>query len=142
MPNPIALLCLILRTLRPTRGLHTSPLGYLRELSAELSARRRSRRVRRYAEHLPTVAEDDTATEPAPLVPAPRRPLDNLRRTALSAAVPVVDPREVQAPAALVRGYYVAHERRQAEKEADRQRLGIAVLMDIARDAKNAEVSA
>lgn len=131
-----ALFAVLVRLFRPTNGVHTSPLGYFRELVSETSAfRRRASRVRRYAVDVPTVAELPASSLP-PIVPAPRKPLDDRPRTALSAAVPVVDPREVQAPAALVRGYYREHERRQAEKEADRQRLAVAVLMDIAERAE------
>ncbi|GHD37657.1 hypothetical protein GCM10007147_45830 [Nocardiopsis kunsanensis] len=112
MPNPIALLRLILRVLRATHGLHASPDGLVRGLFMELR-RNRSGRVRPY------VAETGTSEVPTPMVPLPRKPADDRPRTALSAAVPVVDAREVQAPAALVRGYYVAWERREALRAAE-----------------------
>ncbi|WP_083936423.1 hypothetical protein [Nocardiopsis ganjiahuensis] len=47
----LAVLAVPVRLARPTRGLHTSPYGYTRGLVSEL--RRRSRRVRRYANNLP-----------------------------------------------------------------------------------------
>ncbi|WP_049568783.1 hypothetical protein [Nocardiopsis sp. SBT366] len=47
----LAVLAVPVRLARPTRGLHTSPYGFTRGLVAEL--RRRSRRVRRYADTLP-----------------------------------------------------------------------------------------
>ncbi len=124
MGYAIALFAVLVRLSRLTCGVHVTPFGYLRELSAELR-RRRSGRVRRY------VVEGHTSEAPAPLVPAPRKPADNRPRTALSSVVPVVEPREVEAPPALVRGYYVAHERREALHRADRNRTGTAVLCDI-----------
>ncbi|WP_017589299.1 hypothetical protein [Nocardiopsis ganjiahuensis] len=57
------------RLLRPTRGAHTSPFGYLRELGFE-ARRNRSRRVRRYVGELSTT----TRIEPEPLAPAPPVP--------------------------------------------------------------------
>lgn len=83
MKTLLALLSLLVRLLRPTRGAHTTAFGYLRELDAEMR-RRRSRRVRRYV-----VAPTEVATahfpEPEPLpptppvptppIPAPRRPI-------------------------------------------------------------------
>jgi hypothetical protein len=53
--------------------------------------------------------------------------------------VPVVDPLAVAEPARMVRGFYVAHEERQRAR-ADRSRLGLAVLVDLA--ATGAEVPA
>ena len=47
----IAVLAVPVRLARPTRGLHASAYGYTRGLAAEV--RRRSRRVRRYANNLP-----------------------------------------------------------------------------------------
>lgn len=138
MDHVTAFLCAFVRLFRPTNGTHTSPLGYLRELVSETSAlRRRSSRVRRYVSDASTVAELPASS---PIVPAPRKPLDDRPRTALSAAVPVVDAREAQAPAALVRGYYVAWERREALRRADANRLGVAVLWGIS--AAQEEVSA
>ena len=65
------------RLLRPTRGAHTTAIGYLRELGAE-ARRNRSRRVRRYVEAL--ARSEPTATkpiEPATPVPAPRKPVED-----------------------------------------------------------------
>ncbi|WP_083904489.1 hypothetical protein [Nocardiopsis kunsanensis] len=124
----IALFAVLARLSRPTCGVHVTPFGYLRELSAELR-RRRSGRVRRY------VAEGHTSEAPAPLVPAPRKPADGRPRTVLSSLAPVVEPREAEAPAALVRGYYVTHERREALRRAGRNPLGATVLCDITEGA-------
>lgn len=140
MPNPIALLCLTVRAFRPTRGVHTSPYGYLRELFAELR-RNRARRVRRYAETIPSSADTETRTEPSPLVPASRPPADDLPRTLVPVPadyVPVVDPHSLEAPVALVRGYYRAWERREALRRVDRSRLGVAVLHTIAEHGEAA----
>ncbi|GAB3717470.1 hypothetical protein [Nocardiopsis oceani] len=60
------------RLLRPTRGAHTTAIGYLRELGAEVR-RNRSRRVRRYVDALTPVE----AIEPAPTIPAPRKPVED-----------------------------------------------------------------
>lgn len=128
MPNPIALLCLIIRAARPARGVHTSPCGYLRELFAELR-RNRARRVRRYAEGIPLVCESKSRPEPVPHVPAPRRPADY---------VPLVGPRALEAPVDLVRGYYRDWERREALRRVDRSRLGVAVLHTIAEHGEAA----
>ncbi|GAB3749732.1 hypothetical protein GCM10027590_68370 [Nocardiopsis nanhaiensis] len=128
----VSLLAVFARLFRPSQGVHVTPFGYIRELLAEVP-RRRSPRVRPY------VADAPHALPP---VPSPRRPVDALPRTALSAARPVVDPRTVAEPAALVRGHYVAHERREAQRRTDRDRLGIAVLTDIAAAANRSEVSA
>lgn len=135
---------LFARLLRTTRGVHTSPYGYLRELSAEFR-RVRSRRVRRYV--IPVLegprgsGEEITPPVPAPPIPAPRRPADDRLRTALSAAVPVVDPAAVTAPAAPVRGHYRHYEQRTgqqytgqsctARQRTDRTRLGTALLWDL-----------
>ncbi|WP_083922364.1 hypothetical protein [Nocardiopsis halotolerans] len=52
---------------------------------------------------------------------------------------PVDDPRETQSSAAMVPRFYLAHEARQQHARAahvDRDRLGIAVLADIAGRAE------
>ncbi|WP_230480301.1 hypothetical protein [Nocardiopsis kunsanensis] len=144
-------MCTVLvRLLRPTRGIHTSPSGYLRELGAELR-RRRSGRVRRYVADMPAaLATDPTSYEPphlapapdrnehnapTPHVPAPRRPSDDRpsrafqKRPSHGAPVPQYDPDD------LARAYLRAHEHRalaSAQRRADRTRLGVAVLCDIA----------
>ena len=96
MHTLLSFFAVLTRLLRPTRGAHTSPCGYLRELGAE-ARRNRSRRVRRYVE---TPARPEPAAL-APLVPAPRKPLDD---------EPVDDVPQVE----LVRGPYLAWETRQA----------------------------
>ncbi|GAA1459328.1 hypothetical protein NE857_26815 [Nocardiopsis exhalans] len=130
----IALFAVLVRLFRPTNGTHTSPFGYLRELSAELR-RVRSGRVRRYVVSLPAA---DGRTGPAlpPLVPAPRRPADDTPRAVLARVpadyVPVVDTDAVAEPADIVRGFYREHERKEALRRADASRLGLAVLSEIA----------
>lgn len=142
-----ALFAVFVRLLRPSGGLHSDPCGYFRAVTAEVR-RRRSTRVRRYAPTVPALAEnEDHGTEPAPSIPHPRRPLDTnglprVLRDVPAAYVPVVDPVVVVPQAALVRGYYVAHERREALRRADRDRLGLAVLIDVADAAKNMEMTA
>lgn len=85
MPYVTALLSLLVRLLRPTRGAHITAFGYLRELGGEMR-RRRSCRVRRYViapadlttAHLP-VPEPLPSTPPVPTppIPAPRRPIED-----------------------------------------------------------------
>lgn len=101
MPYVTALLFLVARLVVPSRGLHAAPLALRAELRAEARARRASR-VRRYLRPLPaSPAGPGFDPVPAPAVP--------------SAHVPVVDPRAVDVPAAIVRGYYRDFERRQAQ---------------------------
>lgn len=91
----MASVALLLRCLRPARGLHAAPRVLTREVRAE-ARRRRASRVRRYAAHPATVAG----------IPVPAlRPAPDPR----SEPPTVFDPSE-----ALVRGYYLAHEARQS----------------------------
>ncbi len=94
-----ALVAVLLRCIRPARGLHAAPRVLSGELRAE-ARRRRASRVRRYAADPGTVA---SVPAPLPPVPAPRPAPDDNRREPL----PPVDP-----PEAFVRGYYLAHEAR------------------------------
>lgn len=129
MNHLISLCATIIRLLRPSDGLHAYPCGYFRAVASEVR-RRRSTRVRRFAPSAPATAQ--SSTEPVPLVPAPRKPADARPvRTALSAMTPVVDPREVETPAAMVRPGYRTYERHMARLAADRDRLGVAVLADL-----------
>ena len=129
-----ALLYAIVRLLRPCEGLHADPSGYIRTVVAEL--RNRSRRVRRYAEDLPPAAQ----LPAPPRVPAPRRPADDVLPATLPTFrvpddyVPVVDPANVAAPAAIVRPYLLAHEHQRAERKAAQQQAGIDALRDAARN--------
>lgn len=93
-----ALVAVLLRCLRPARGLHAAPRVLAGELRAE-ARRRRASRVRRYAADPGTVA----SAPASPPVPAPRPTPDDTRREPLFP----IDP-----PEALVRGYYLAHEAR------------------------------
>ncbi|WP_017578540.1 hypothetical protein [Nocardiopsis kunsanensis] len=129
MNSLLALVFAIIRLLRPSDGLHADPCGYFRAVASEVR-RRRSTRVRRFAPSAPATAQ--SSTEPAPLVPAPRKPVDGRpARTALPAMPPVVGPREVEPPAALVRPSYRAYERNMAHPAVDRDWLGIAVPLDL-----------
>lgn len=82
----MTLLAFLIRLFRPTRGAHTTPFGYLYELGAE-ARRRRSRRVRRYVQHLPPLQHPATTftweagtepVSPTPSIPAPRPPIEDL----------------------------------------------------------------
>ncbi|WP_017610711.1 hypothetical protein [Nocardiopsis xinjiangensis] len=130
MNSLLVLVFAIVRLLRPSDGLHADPCGYFRALASE-ARRRRSTRVRRFAPPAPATTE--SSTEPTPLIPAPRKPADGRPpvRTALSAVASVVDPREVESPAAMVRPGYRAHERRMTRLAAERDRLGAAVLLGL-----------
>ena len=131
-----ALFAVFPRLFRPTRGVHTSPLGYFRELTAEY-LRRRSRRVRRYVESNPFAAGASTFENPAPLVPAPRRPADKVPRTpvpAMAPHAPVADPTAVAGPATMVREFYLAHERRQEQRRPARPRPVITVLSELSAE--------
>lgn len=115
MVTLLGFFAVLVRLLRPTRGAHTSPFGYLWELFAE-TRRNRSRRVRRYAEELPA-AERLEATPPAPTpsTPEPRTPAapaPSIPRP----RPPVEDRFDTEYPqVAIVRGPYRAWEARQAE---------------------------
>ena len=132
MGHVIALFAVLVRLFRPTNGTHTSPFGYLRELAGEFR-RVRSRRVRKFAETIPAAdgrtGLNRTGSAPGVLV---RVPADY---------VPVVDPAAVAEPADIVRGFYRAHEARTERHRADRTRLGVAVLREIATENR-AQVSA
>ncbi len=131
MHTLLAMLATLSRLLRPSRGLHAGPGDYLRTLRAEARVRR-AKRVRRYAENPGTPRPVGPGFASA--VPVPRRPLDEAppvtRRPDPADYVPVVQAEAVQPPADIVRGYYRAHEARQRARE-DRNRLGMAVLLDL-----------
>lgn len=140
MAQLIGFLSLLVRMVRSSQATHSAPFGRVMGVVEELR-RTRSSRVRRYAVDVPPFEGA------APVIPAPRRPADDAPRTLPTFRVPadyvpVVDPHEVAEPAALVRGYYVAYERREALRRTDRDRLGLAVLADIAHAANHGEVSA
>ncbi|ADH65964.1 Uncharacterised protein [Nocardiopsis dassonvillei] len=136
MHTLLSVLATLVRLLRPARGLHAGPGDFLRELQAEARARR-ANRVRRYAaDPVPARPAGPGYVYPSPCgaapleagrtsrVPAPRRSLDKVLSVALRPAptdyVPVVDPEGVQPPAAMVRGYYCAHEASQDATRATR----------------------
>ena len=138
----IALFAFLARLFRPSQGVHAAPYGYARELYAETTRSPRRTRVM-HAEG-----------EPSPRIPAPRKPVGDLPRagaqpsprtteaglpqTAMSAVRPAVEP-HVMEPAAMVRPAYRHWERERARAEhrarVDRDRLGLAVLMDVAARA-------
>lgn len=141
MHHLMTLICLIFRALRPVRGLHAAPRVLRKELRAEARARR-ANRVRRYAHDVPTVAS-------VPLVPAPHRAPDAAPFTAPATLapvpsdyVPVVNPREVEPPAAMVRGPFRHWEAQQTRARVDTSRLGVGVLVDIAANAERAGMTA
>ena len=83
----LAMFAVLVRLLRPTRGVHADPLGYVRGLAGE-ARRRRASRVRRYVQDLPVLTEPAPEPEPGadvvpveedvPVVPGPRRPADDV----------------------------------------------------------------
>ena len=130
------------RLLRPTRGVHTSPLGYVRELAGE-ARRRRARRVRRYAQDLPLLAEVEPGEEDVPVVPAPRRPVDEALPFVLGEwPGPVIEADAAVVAEDLVRSYYRAWEHRQRHLPLDSSQLGLAVLMNLAKSESGAGVTA
>lgn len=138
MSTLLGFLSFLFRLVRPSQASHASPYGRVAGVLEELR-RIRSGRARRFVYALPSARE-------VPALPSPR-PAEIARalepRAVLARVpadyVPIVDPREVEAPAAMVRAPYVAWERRQEQRRIDRQRLGVAVLLDV---ATRAEVSA
>ena len=146
MSHVTAVFAVLVRLLRPTRGVHADPLGYVRGLAGE-ARRRRASRVRRYVQDLPVLAESAPEPEPEsdvlPVVPGPRRPADDVlcsRVGEWSGPVAEVDAAAVAHD--LVRGYYRAWEQEQGLVCLDRSRLGLAVLMEMSQGAPQKEVSA
>ena len=124
MSTLLAMLATLLRLLRPSRGLHAAPRALRADLREE-ARQRKAARVRRYAETLPAANGS-----PRTLVPVP------------ADYVHVVQADAVAEPADIVRGFYRAHEVRQRHARIDRDRLALAVLMDVADSPKIAEASA
>lgn len=62
-------------------------------------------------------------------------PLPRRTRTTPRVLPTEPEPPDAEPDVALVRPYLIAHERRQAQERADANRLGVAVLMDIAEPA-------
>ena len=121
MNTVLTLIATVFRLLRPSRGIHAAPRALRRDLREEA----RARRVRRYANPLPA---RPTGPGYASAVPTPSVAL----RSAPADYLPVIQPEDVNPPADIVRGYYRAYEAHQRASE-DRHRLGLAVLMDIAK---------
>lgn len=132
MHTLLAMLATLVRLLRPSHGLHAAPRALRRDLREEA----RASRVRRYANPLPA---RPTGPGFASAFAAPRRPLDEALSVVLRPVpadyLPVVQAEAVSPPADIVRGFYRAHEARQALGRVDRDRLGVAVLMDLANPA-------
>ena len=130
MHTLLAMLATLIRLLRPSHGLHAAPRALRRDLREEA----RASRVRRYANPLPA---RPTGPGFVSAFPAQRRPLDEVPSVVLRPVpadyVPVVQAEAVNPPADIVRGYYRAHEARQWTARVDRDRLGAAVLMDLAK---------
>ncbi|MGW9558128.1 hypothetical protein ACWGSK_26935 [Nocardiopsis sp. NPDC055551] len=108
------MLATLVRLLRPAHGLHAAPRALRRDLREEA----RAARVRRYADPLP-------ARPTGPGYASALRPVP-------ADYVSVVQAEAVSPPADIVRGYYRAHEARQRNARMDRDRLGVAVLLDVA----------
>lgn len=138
MHSLLAMLATLVRLLRPSHGLHAAPRALRRDVQDEA----RAARVRRYANPLPA---RPTGPGYASALPVPRRPLDEALPATLRPVpvdyVSVVQAEAVSHPVDIVRGYYRAHEARQRHARADRDRLGVAVLLDVAT-ATRAEVTA
>ncbi|GHD22126.1 hypothetical protein GCM10007147_16060 [Nocardiopsis kunsanensis] len=138
MIHPIALLYLLLRMVRAAQGLHASPDGYARGLSGELRRRRRrSRRVRRYAERVPSVLIEDEeelgAERPVPArVPAPRRPVDAAPQVGVASSAGCVPGASVAVPAAIVRGRCFMTGREAGARPVESRKLALTVLCALA----------
>ena len=146
----LAMFAVLVRLLRPTRGVHADPLGYVRGLAGE-ARRRRASRVRRYVQDLPVLTEP--APEPGPdvvpveedvpVVPGPRRPADDVLSSRVGKwSRPVAEVDAAVVAHDLVRGYYRAWEQEQGLLCLDRSRLGLAVLMEMSASELGAGVSA
>lgn len=118
MRHVIEFLTLLVRLVRPARGLHAGP----RALRGKARPRRASR-VRRYASDVPIIGRADRNTDGAGSlclpVPDPCPPMDTAphgpvpaSRTRLGNWTPIVRPEAVNPPADIVRGHYRAHEAR------------------------------
>lgn len=97
MSHVIALLSLIVRLFRPSRGIHAVPRALRRDVREEA----RAARPRRYVPEIPPAA---------PTGPGYGNPFASL--------VPVVEPDAVQPPAALVRPGYRAWEAARTARKA------------------------
>ena len=147
----LAMFAVLVRLLRPTRGVHADPLGYVRGLAGE-ARRRRASRVRRYVQDLPVLTEPTPEPEPGsdvvpvenvPVVPGPRRPADDVLSSRVGKwSRPVAEVDAAVVAHDLVRGYYRAWEQEQGLLCLDRSRLGLAVLMEMSASELGAGVSA
>lgn len=142
MLHPIALLCLLMRMMRATQGVHASPDGYARGLSGELRRRRHwSRRVRRYAERVPFALvedEDDVAAEgPVPVrVPAPRPSVAAAPQAGAASTIAPVPAASVAVPAAIVRGRCFMTGRDTGARPVESRKLALTVLCALADQAQ------
>lgn len=138
MQSLLAMLATLVRLLRPAHGLHAAPRALRRDLREET----RAARVRRYANPLPA---RPTGPGYAFALPVPHLPLDAAPPATLRPVpadyVSVVQEEAVSPPVDIVRGYYRAHEARRQHVRVDRDRLGVAVLLDVAT-ATRVEVTA
>lgn len=98
MSHLTALIGLILRFVRPSRGVHAAPFVVRREVREEA----RAARPRRYVPAIPPARPSGPGYSP------------------LASLVPVVDPATVLPPTAVVRRYYVAHEAAQVARVVGR----------------------
>lgn len=140
MIHPIALLCLLMRMVRASQGVHISPFGYVRELAGEVQRRRtrqscrspqdrrnRSRRVRRYAERIPHVG---SGIEPEPGVEADSD--SDVGATVHGFAVRDGAGVNVSVPAAIVRGRCFVSGRATGARPVESRKLALAVLCALA----------
>lgn len=133
----MALFCLALRFLRPSRGLHAAPLAVRRDVRDEARARRASR-VRRFAARplpaLPSGPGFDARAETGggPPLPAPRRAPATASRPFFVGGAPVARTEAVHPGEDLARGYYRAHEARRKAARAARSGLGASALREAA----------
>ncbi|MBE3001952.1 hypothetical protein IDM40_25120 [Nocardiopsis sp. HNM0947] len=150
MFNPIALLCLLVRMVRASQGVHISAFGYVRELAGEVQRsrtrqscrnpqdrRNRSRRVRRYAERIPRLGsgiesgpESGPESESEPGVDADSD--SGLEATVHGFAVRDAASVNVSVPAAIVRGRCFVSGRATGARPVESRKLALAVLCALA----------
>ena len=142
MINPIAFLCLLMRMVRASQGVHISPFGYVRELAGEVQRRRahqgcrsrkdrrnRSRRVRRYAERIPHL---DSGTESGSEPGVDADSDSDVEATVHDFAVRDGASINVSVPAAIVRGRCFVSGRATGVRPAESRKLALSVLCALA----------
>lgn len=121
-----AVFAVFARLLRPRCGVHSSPLGYFRELAGEVR-RRRARRVRRYVQDLPVAAVPEPEEERVPWVPAQRLPVDDTLFSVLGQGPgSAIEADAAVVAEGLVRSYYRAWEHQQKLLHLGCSRRGVS----------------